>query len=61
MKRTLVKSKGDLVAALDIGSTKTCCFVARVGESSPSDTNATLSGVRILGIGHQVAKGVRNG
>jgi cell division protein FtsA len=61
VKRTLAKSKGDLVAALDIGSTKTCCFVARVGESSPSDTNATLSGVRILGIGHQVAKGVRNG
>lgn len=61
MKRSLAKLKGDLVAALDIGSTKTCCFVARVGESSPADANPAFSGVRILGIGHQVAGGMRNG
>jgi cell division protein FtsA len=57
----LAKSKGELVAALDIGSTKTCCFVARVGDARSPGAQGALSGVRILGIGHQVAGGVRNG
>ncbi|MBL6598866.1 MAG: cell division protein FtsA [Alphaproteobacteria bacterium] len=61
MKRSLAKSKGELVAALDIGSTKTCCFVARVGDARSPGAQGALSGVRILGIGHQVAGGVRNG
>lgn len=45
-----VRPRGSIVAAIDIGSTKTCCFIARV-ESEP----------RILGIGHQIARGVRAG
>ena len=61
VKRSLAKSKGELVAALDIGSTKTCCFVARVGDARSPGAQGALSGVRILGIGHQVAGGVRNG
>jgi cell division protein FtsA len=40
-----------LVAALDIGSTKVCCFIAR----------AEPEGARVVGIGHQVSRGVRNG
>jgi len=60
VRRTLTKSKGDLVAALDIGSSKTCCFVARVGESNEVSSHGR-SGARILGIGHQVSGGVRNG
>jgi cell division protein FtsA len=40
-----------LVAALDIGTTKVCCFIARAEPGGP----------RIAGIGHQVARGVRNG
>jgi len=46
----LARPRGGLIAALDIGSTKVCCFVARV-EAAP----------RVLGIGHQVARGVRSG
>ena len=46
----LTRPRGSVVAALDIGSTKVCCFIARV-EAAP----------RVLGIGHQVARGVRGG
>ncbi len=45
-----VRPRGSLLAALDVGTTKTCCFIARV-ETQP----------RIIGIGHQIARGVRGG
>ncbi|HEX3860709.1 MAG TPA: cell division protein FtsA [Stellaceae bacterium] len=45
-----VRPRGSLIAAIDVGSTKICCFIARV-EAQP----------RILGIGHQIARGVRSG
>lgn len=44
--------KAGLIAAIDIGTTKVCCFVARV---SPQD------GIRVVGIGHQISRGVRAG
>jgi cell division protein FtsA len=40
-----------MVAALDIGTTKVCCFIARVEDDNP----------RVLGIGHQISRGLRNG
>lgn len=44
--------RNGLIAALDVGSTKVCCFIARVqDDGSP----------RIVGIGHQVARGMRGG
>jgi cell division protein FtsA len=45
-----VRPRGSLIAAIDIGTTKVCCFIARV-EAQP----------RILGIGHQIARGMRGG
>jgi cell division protein FtsA len=45
-----VRPRGSIVGAIDIGTTKTCCFIARV-EAQP----------RIIGIGHQVGRGVRGG
>ncbi len=42
----------DLIAALDIGSTKVCCFIAQVADDGST---------RIAGIGHQVARGMRAG
>lgn len=45
-------AKGGTIAALDVGSTKVCCFIARVEDAGA---------VRILGIGHQIATGVRGG
>jgi cell division protein FtsA len=46
-----VRSRGSLVAAVDIGTSKICCFIARVEAEGP----------RIVGIGHQVSRGVRGG
>jgi cell division protein FtsA len=45
-----LRPRGSTIAAIDIGTSKVCCFIARV-EAQP----------RILGIGHQVARGVRGG
>jgi len=40
------------VAALDVGSTKTCCFLAEVGEDKRP---------RVIGIGQQASRGLRHG
>jgi cell division protein FtsA len=47
------KSKGSLLAALDIGSSKVACFIGRVTDEA--------GGLEILGVGHQVSEGVKNG
>ena len=44
--------RNGLIAALDVGSTKVCCFLARVQDDGVP---------RIVGIGHQVARGMRAG
>lgn len=49
---TSPKVRNGLVAALDIGSTKVVCFIARTG----GDT-----GLQIVGMGHQLSRGIRSG
>lgn len=44
--------RSGMIAALDIGSTKVACFIARVQDDQS---------LRVVGIGHQVARGMRNG
>jgi cell division protein FtsA len=51
MKKNAARPRGGIVAAVDIGTTKVCCLVARVKGDEP----------HVLGIGHQVSRGVRNG
>lgn len=46
------KSRKPLTAALDIGTSKVCCLIADLGDDGAP---------RIIGIGHQVSKGVRSG
>jgi cell division protein FtsA len=50
-RRPAIRPRGSLIAALDIGTTKICCFIARVEDDEP----------RVLGIGHQISRGMRNG
>ena len=50
-RRAAVRPRGSLITALDIGTTKICCFIARVEDDRP----------RVLGIGHQISRGMRNG
>ncbi len=48
-----IKPKGTLLAALDIGSFKTSCFIGRI-----IDDKGTFE---IVGVGHRPSKGVKNG
>ena len=54
--------KGGLIAALDIGSTKISCLIAEVvpakHRSSDSEEKNSL---KVLGVGHQLSRGVRTG
>ncbi|NQW01600.1 MAG: cell division protein FtsA [Rhodospirillales bacterium] len=52
------RPRGGLVAALDIGSTKIGCLIAKPGADA---TGGKIQKARIVGIGHQVSKGVRSG
>ena len=46
------KTRTGTIAALDIGSSKVCCVIARVDQGASP---------RVVGLGHVVAKGVRSG
>lgn len=70
MKKPLGKQRSGLVAALDIGSSKVCCFVARIGDGAGNALlpraasmggGAGVPGIRVGGIGHQISRGVRAG
>jgi cell division protein FtsA len=46
------KRQGDVFAALDVGSSKIACFIARADGDGPP---------RVIGIGHQLSEGMRHG
>ena len=52
IKKTRVPPRNGLIAALDIGTSKMCCFIARVAEDGMP---------RVVGLGHQLSRGVRSG
>ncbi|WP_207476892.1 cell division protein FtsA [Arenibaculum pallidiluteum] len=51
-KKAKRPARGDIVAALDVGTTKVCCFIARVEDKGA---------VRVVGIGHQLSRGLKAG
>jgi len=52
------RARNGLVAALDIGTTKVCCLIARLSGERGKGPGEEL---KITGIGHQVSKGLRSG
>jgi len=52
------KPRSGLIAALDVGTTKIGCLIAR-----PSTDKSTtgIAGARIVGLGHHVSRGIRSG
>ncbi|MCG8359269.1 MAG: cell division protein FtsA [Kiloniellales bacterium] len=52
MRQGLAPSKNGLIAALDVGSSKVCCLVARLEQGKRPN---------VVGIGQQVSRGVRGG
>ena len=47
------RNRNGIFAALDVGSSKVCCFIAK--------REAGERGLRVTGIGQQVSRGVKNG
>ncbi len=55
-------AKGATLAALDIGSSKVSCLIAEaVPDRHRNADGQNAPGLRILGLGHQLARGVRSG
>lgn len=55
LKRRSTSESNETFAALDIGSSKICCAIARVKNTPDSNTPST----KILGLGHQLSKGIK--
>lgn len=49
------KRRRDLFAAIDIGSSKICCAIARVDERAKGED------LRVIGFGYQLSQGIKNG
>lgn len=52
-KKNGAKVRSGLIAALDVGTTKVCCLIARPGGADKPP--------RVVGIGHQASRGLRAG
>jgi cell division protein FtsA len=52
MRKPRLTTRKGLIAALDIGSSKICCLIAKVEDSGRP---------AVIGIGHQLSRGVRGG
>jgi len=51
MRKTLTKARGGIVAALDIGTSKIACIIARVDGAQP----------KVIGVGQHGARGIKAG
>ncbi len=52
--------KSPIVAALDVGSSKICCVIGRADQTRRR-IDAGASELKVLGVGHQASRGIRNG
>ena len=59
--RHLNNSKGQVVAALDIGSTKISCLIARVTVADHKSNLDPRQHLRVLGFGQTLSRGVKSG
>ncbi|RZI47062.1 cell division protein FtsA [Candidatus Finniella inopinata] len=53
----------ELFAALDIGSSKVCCAIAKLDGARPSPDDVPMEGrsLRVVGVGYQLSKGLKSG
>ncbi|HEX7777099.1 MAG TPA: cell division protein FtsA [Parvibaculum sp.] len=56
--RPVTAGRAGTIAALDVGSSKISCFIAKI---EPGRLNNGHAPVRVIGIGHQVSRGIRAG
>ncbi len=55
------RSKSSTVASLDIGSTKISCMIAEVSSGAMNSRGDPRSGIKIIGFGQTLSRGVRSG
>ncbi|HMM14863.1 MAG TPA: cell division protein FtsA [Parvibaculum sp.] len=56
--RPVAAGRAGTIAALDVGSSKISCFIARIEPGRLANGHAPI---RVIGIGHQVSRGIRAG
>ena len=56
--RPVTAGRSGTIAALDVGSSKISCFIAKIEPGRLANGHAP---VRVIGIGHQVSRGIRAG
>lgn len=56
--RPVATGRAGTVAALDVGSSKISCFIAKIEPGRTANGHAPI---RVIGIGHQVSRGIRAG
>lgn len=56
--RPVAVGRAGTIAALDVGSSKISCFIARIEPGRTANGHAPI---RVVGIGHQVSRGIRAG
>ena len=60
--RQMPPNKTALVAALDIGSSKIACLIARLTPSAPGEAlRGRTHAIEVIGIGHQRSRGIKSG
>ncbi len=52
VKRIKPRPRGELIAVLDVGTTKVVCFIGRIGDNGKP---------KVVGVGHQISQGLRAG
>ena len=59
-KKKSLNEASELFAALDIGSSKVCCAIAKINDRPKGDSGTYDSGqMRVIGIGQQISKGIK--
>lgn len=56
--RPVAVGRAGTIAALDVGSSKISCFIAKIEPGRTANGHAPI---RVIGIGHQVSRGIRAG
>lgn len=54
-------SRPSVIAALDVGTTKICCLIARVVSVRKPNAAGKAQQLQVIGMGHQLARGIKNG
>ena len=61
LPKKLTKPRTGIFAVLDIGTSKVCCLIARAGRPSADGNGAPSAQPRVIGAGHQLSRGLKNG